>query len=75
MPMNHKDHALRMAAKAFMIIRFGGYLTADEAKTFCDLCCLALPMKYRFPRAEIDAIRVGIEQALLEQFAASKEVH
>lgn len=65
--MNQKDEALRVAAKAFLIIRFGGTLTANEAKMFCDLCCLALPMKYRFEKQELVNIEAGVRRTLDEQ--------
>jgi hypothetical protein len=42
---NPRIKALRMAAKAFLIIAAGGHLLPDEGKTFADLCCLAMPMK------------------------------
>jgi hypothetical protein len=68
--MNRKDEALRVAAKAFMIIRYGGYLTPDDAKNFEWLCCLALPMRYRFERSEIEAIKNGVAHALADQAIA-----
>jgi len=64
MHLNKKDEALRIAAKGFLIIRFGGHLTQNEAKTFCDLCCLALPMKYRFSKEELVSIDAGVRTAL-----------
>jgi len=64
--MNKKDEALRIAAKAFLVIRFGGKLTQNEAKLFCDLCCLALPMKYRFDKHELVSIDGGVRRALAE---------
>lgn len=64
--MNQKDEALRIAAKAFLIIRFGGSLTAKEGKMFCDLCCLALPMKYRFEKSELVEIEAGVRRTLAE---------
>jgi hypothetical protein len=68
--MNQKDEALRIAAKAFLIIRFGGSLTAKEGKMFCDLCCLALPMKYRFEKFEFVDIEAGVRRTLAEQAVA-----
>jgi hypothetical protein len=64
--MNKKDEALRIAAKAFLIIRFGGHLTKNEANTFYNLCCLALPMKYRFSSPELVSIEGGVRLALEE---------
>lgn len=59
--------ALRYAAKAFLIIHHGGRLLPSEAKTFADLCCLAMPMKHRFNRQELDDIRASVNFALQEQ--------
>lgn len=59
--MNHKDQALRTAAKAFLCLHHGGTMTADEFKIFADLCCLALPMKYRFSRAELEEIEHNVK--------------
>lgn len=62
--MNRKDEALRIAWKGFQIIRFGGHLEPSEAKIFGDLCALALPMKYRWTKEEIDSIKRGVELTL-----------
>jgi hypothetical protein len=67
MAMNKKDEALRIAARGFLIIRFGGTLTQSEAKTFADLCCLALPMKYRFEKQELVNIEGGVRLTLAER--------
>lgn len=64
--MNHKDEALQIAAKAFLIIRFGGHLTQNEARIFCDICCLAMPMKYRFTKEELVSIEGGVRVSLSE---------
>jgi hypothetical protein len=62
--VSNKDRALQTAIRAFAIIRFGGSLTPEEAKQFIDLCSLALPMKYRFPRATWEQIEAGVKVAL-----------
>jgi hypothetical protein len=56
--------ALRMAAKAFLIIAAGGHLLPDEGKAFADLCCLAMPMKHRFTRQELDDISNSVKGVL-----------
>jgi hypothetical protein len=61
---NPRVQALRMAAKAFLIIAAGGHLLPDEGKTFADLCCLAMPMKYRFTRQELDEISNSVKGVL-----------
>jgi hypothetical protein len=62
-----KDKALQTAIRAFAVIRFGGSLTQEEAKLFIDICSLALPMKYRFPRATWGQIKVGVKQRIAEK--------
>jgi len=62
-----KDRALQTVLRAFGIIRYGGSLTPEEAKIFIDLCSLALPMKYRFPRETWAQIEAGVTQSLLDQ--------
>ena len=62
-----KDLALQTAIRAFGIIRYGGSLTPEEAKIFIDLCSLALPMKYRFPRETWAQMEAGVTQSLLEK--------
>jgi predicted metalloenzyme YecM len=59
-----KDKALQTAIRAFAIIRFGGSLTPEEAKLFIDVCSLALPMKYRFPRESWEQMEAGVKQSL-----------
>ena len=71
--MNKKDETLRIAAKAFLIIRFGGHLTQNEAKLFYDLCCLALPMKYRFTKYELVDIEGGVRIAVAEAGAPEEK--
>lgn len=58
-----KDKALQTAIRAFAIIRYGGQLTLDEAKLFIDICSLALPNKYRFPRATWEQIEKQIHES------------
>lgn len=62
-----KDKALQHAIRAFAIIRFGGKLEPHEAKIFIDMCSLALPMKYRFPRQTWEDIESGVTLSLREQ--------
>jgi hypothetical protein len=64
MTKNPRIKALRMAAKAFLIIAAGGYLLPDEGKTFADLCCLAIPVKDRFSRQELDDISNSVKGVL-----------
>jgi hypothetical protein len=61
---NTKDRALQTAIRAFSIIRFGGTLNSEEAKLFIDVCSLALPMKYRFPRSVHEAMEKQIKESL-----------
>ena len=65
--VSQKDRALQTAIRAFAIVRFGGSLTAEEAKLFIDLCSLALPMKYRFPRKTWEEMETQVKEALAEQ--------
>lgn len=62
--MNQRVTALRYATKAFLIIAAGGHLLPEEGKTFADLCCLAIPMKYRFTRQELDEISNSVKGVL-----------
>ena len=64
--VSNKDKALQTAIRAFAIIRFGGSLTPEDAKLFIDVCSLALPNKYRFPRETWQQIEAGVTQSLLE---------
>ena len=66
-----KDRALQTAIRAFAIIRYGGSLTPAEAKLFIDMCSLALPMKYRFPRETWQQIEAGVTQTLAENSSDS----
>lgn len=59
-----KDKALQTAIRAFAIIRFGGSLTPDEAKLFCEVCSLALPNKYRFPRSVWEQMERGVHERI-----------
>lgn len=61
---NPRVKALRMAAKAFLIIAAGGHLLPEEGQTFADLCCLAIPMKDRFTRQELDEISASVKGVL-----------
>jgi threonine synthase len=54
--MNHKDKALRVAFKAFRMMSRGAKFSEEDLSTLSDLCGIALPVKYRFSRAELDAI-------------------
>lgn len=65
--VSQKDRALQTAIRAFAIIRFGGSLKPDEAKIFIDLCSLALPNKYRFPRQLWEQIETQVHEALAAQ--------
>jgi hypothetical protein len=61
---NPRVSALRIAAKAFLIIAAGGHLLPEEGKTFADLCCLAIPMKDRFTRQELADISNSVRGVL-----------
>jgi hypothetical protein len=61
-----KDRALQLVIRALGIIRYGGHLTPTEAKTFIDLCSLALPNRYRLTREEWAKIEMGVTQTLIE---------
>jgi hypothetical protein len=63
--VNPKDRALQTAIRAFSIIRFGGTLNSEEAKLFIDICSLALPMKYRFPRSVHEAMEKQVKESLV----------
>lgn len=71
--VSQKDRALQYAIRAFAIIRFGGKLEPHEAKHFIDVCSLALPMKYRFPRETWEQMEAGVKLALQERPAMSDE--
>lgn len=58
--MTKKDQALRYAVKAFLIIAHGGHLLPSEAKTFAELCSVALPVKYRFNAKELGEIKGAV---------------
>lgn len=58
---NPRVQALRIAAKAFLIIAAGGHLLPEEGKMFADLCCLSIPMKDRFTRKELDDISNSVK--------------
>jgi predicted metalloenzyme YecM len=62
-----KDRALQTAIRAFAIIKFGGKLEPHEAKLFIDVCSLALPMRYRFPRQTWEDIEAGVKLSLSER--------
>jgi hypothetical protein len=62
-----KDRALQTMLRALGIIRYGGSLTPDEATLFIDVCSLALPMKYRFPRSTWEQIEAGVKLSLAER--------
>jgi hypothetical protein len=64
MTKNPRVHALRLAAKAFLIIAAGGHLLPEEGKIFADLCYLAMPMKYRFTRQELNEISASVKGVL-----------
>lgn len=57
MAMSKKDQALRLTAEYLLrcYYNYKGIDTeiAKQIKTYADLCCLALPMKYRFTREEL----------------------
>lgn len=59
-----KDRALQTCIRAFSIIRYGGTLTPDEAKLFIDICSVALPNKYRFPRELHETIEKQVKEAI-----------
>jgi len=65
MKLSKKDEALKMSAEFMMVLHyklarkmpFGGGDVAAGLKAHAELCCLALPMKHRFTRAEIDEMK------------------
>lgn len=59
--MTKQQEVLRMACKAFLVLHYGGMMTPDDLKLFADLCALALPMKYRFTRSELDEIEAKVK--------------
>ena len=65
--VTQKDRALQTAIRAFAIVRYGGKLEPHEAKLFIDMCSLALPMRYRFPRQVWEDIEAGVKLSLKEQ--------
>lgn len=65
--VTQKDKALQTAIRAFAIIRFGGKLKPEEAKILTELCSLALPMRYRFPRKTWEQIEAGVLRAIAEE--------
>jgi hypothetical protein len=65
--INPKDRALQTAIRAFSIIRFGGSLTPEEAKLFIEVCSLALPNKYRFPRSELARLYVSSRELIRQR--------
>lgn len=54
--MSRKDKALRCAYRVLKVIALEGHISPEMAKTTADLCALALPMKNRFTRGELDHI-------------------
>lgn len=62
--VNHKDKALRLAFKAFRMMSMGTKFSAEDCGTLADICGIALPMRYRFTRAELDSIS---EESLSEK--------
>ncbi len=59
--MNHKDKALRIAFTAFHSLSLGNQFSQNDFATFADLCALALPMKYRFTKEELETIKAQSE--------------
>jgi len=55
--MNHKDKALRIAFTAFRSLSQGNQFSASDFATLADLCALALPVKYRFTKEELEEIK------------------
>ena len=52
--MSHKDKALRCAFRVLRVIALGGHIEPAMAETAANLCGIALPMKNRFTRQELD---------------------
>ena len=60
MKLTQQQQALRLAGK-FLRIQAMGYDTSrQESKTLSDLCFLALPMKLRLNKAEIEQMEKGV---------------
>jgi hypothetical protein len=64
--MSKTQDALRIAARAFFRLSGGAAFKQNDLKLLGDLCCLALPMKYRFTRAELDEIKSSKAQPLID---------
>ena len=66
--MSNKDKALRVAYRAFRFLSAGEKITQKQAKQFADMCALALPMRYRFTRAELAdmVLQAAVDQTLQE---------
>jgi len=52
--MTNQQAALRIAAKYLRLLSMGASLDCRHAKTVSDACWLALPMKHRLSKQEIE---------------------
>jgi hypothetical protein len=57
--MNKKDEALRIAARFLTAGYYGKPFTRQEMKIMADMCWLAIPMKYRMPKEELDQLKTA----------------
>lgn len=55
--MTKNQQALRKTAKFLYCVAEGAPTTAEDFKTFSDLCWLCVPMKYRMDKMEIAEIK------------------
>lgn len=55
--MNKSQEILRKTAKFLYCVAEGAPTELKDFKTFSDLCWLAIPMKYRMDKEEIDEIK------------------
>ena len=55
--MTKNQQVLRKVAKFLYCVAEGAPTTAEDFKTFSDLCWLCVPMKYRMSKEEIAEIR------------------
>ena len=55
--MSKKDEALRIAVRFLLAGYFGAPFTRQNMKAVADVCSVALPMKYRMPRKDFEALQ------------------
>ena len=59
--VNYKDKALRVACRAFRVMKMGGKFCSHDLEILEHLCALALPMKYRFTQQELNEMKAVAE--------------